>query len=68
MIQLQQIISDFSTYIKNRVQLHFTQNSLLVPAGKLPQIHPSIFAGRHLYHYETINVISPGCNITSFKK
>lgn len=67
MIQLQQIISGFSTYIKTRVHLHFTQNSLLVPAGEMPHIYPSFFAGRQLYHYETINVISPGCRyLTGF--
>ena len=58
MIQLQKTISDFSTYVNNRLQLHFTQKPALLPAGELPQINASFFAGRQLNHYETIILLT----------
>jgi hypothetical protein len=58
MIQLLQTISDFSTYINNRLQLHFTQKPALLPAAELPHIDPSFFPGKHLNHYETIILLT----------
>jgi hypothetical protein len=58
MIQLQQTISDFSTYVNNRLQLHFTQKPAELPAGQLPHVDPSFFPEKKLNHYETIILLT----------
>jgi len=58
MIQLQQTINDYSTYLTNRLLLHFSHQPSLLPAAELPQIDASYFPDKHLNHYETIILLT----------